>query len=477
MFNIVLYRLRHFMSGGNMSSYEEEFRELSYPDAPKIVVRPPGPNSLKILERQSELETKALIYPKVFRFAIESAKGATIKDVDGNYYVDWIAGIAVLNVGHNNPYVAKYVRQQMDRYWHWMSEVPTEFRIKALEKIHSILPQGLRGNAKILTTVTGADACEAAVSIARWVSGKNGIIAFDGAYHGVHLGAVMLTAKKSLLKYSGMPLINVLRAPYPYSYRCPFKVENEIECAYRSLEFIEHLIKDPYSGAGEIAGILFEPIQGEGGYIVPPKEFVKGLREIADKYGILLIADEVQTGVGRTGRWWAVEHFGVTPDIMCISKAIGNGIPISFVAYRKDLDEKLEEMFHLGTYRANPLGLAAATGVIEYIESRKLLDRTLLLGEHALRRFKELEEKYEFIGDVRGVGFMIGIEIVKDKKSREPDPSKADAIRRELFTRGVLMHTCGHYGNVLRFMAPLVITREHLDKGIDVFEEALKYVK
>jgi len=458
-------------------SFEEEFRELSYPEAPKIVVKPPGPRSLKILEKQAELETRALLYPKVFKLAIESARGATIRDVDGNYYIDWVAGIAVLNVGHNNPYVAKYVREQLDRYWHWISEVPTEFRIRALEKIHSILPQGLRGNAKILTTVTGADACEAAVSLARWVTGKSTIIAFSGAYHGVHLGAVILTAKKTLLKYKGMPLINVIRAPYPYPYRCPFNVKDEVECAYRCLEFVEYMIKDPYSGAGEVAGIIFEPIQGEGGYIIPPREFIKGLREIADKYGVLLIDDEVQAGVGRTGKWWGIEHFGVTPDIMCISKAIGNGIPISFVAFRKDLDEKLPEMIHLGTYRANPLGLAATTGVIEYIESRNLLERTRLLGEYALKRFKELQEKYEFIGDVRGIGFMIGIEIVKSKENKEPDPSKAEAIKKELFSRGVLMHTCGHYGETFRFMSPLVITKEHLDKGLEVFEEVLKSLK
>ena len=453
---------------------EEEFEALSFPEAPRIIVKPPGPRSLELLSVQKELETNAVIYPKIFQFAIESARGATIRDVDGNVYIDWVAGIAVLNVGHRNPFVYEAIKNQLDKYWHWMSEIPSEARITFLKKLHSILPEGLRGRAKIMTSVTGADACEAAMKIARWVTKKPVILAFEGAYHGVHQGAVMATAKRNLQMYAGVPLINVVRVPYPYPYRCPYPARDPEECGYAVLSYIEHLLEDPYSGVGEVAGIIVEPIQGEGGYIVPPKNFLKGLREIADKYGVLLIADEVQSGVGRTGRWWGIENFNVSPDIMCISKAIGGGIPISFVAYRSDLDEKLEETFHFGTYRANPLGLAAGAAVIEYIETRNLLERTKALGEYALRRFSELMDQSNIVGDVRGIGFMIGVELVEDKKSKKPGAKLATELRRRLFEKGLLMHTCGHYGNVMRFMAPLVITKRHLDIGLDIFAETIR---
>lgn len=451
---------------------EEDYEKMSYEEAPKIVVKPPGEKSKILLNMQRKLETESVIYPKIFEMAIDSARGATLKDVDGNYYIDWIAGIAVINVGHSNTYVINSIKKQLDKYVHWMSEIPSEVRIEFLKNLNSILPM----RSKIITTVTGADACETAISLAKWITGKSNIIAFDGAYHGVHQGIITATAKRELQRYSGMPYINTIRVPYPYTYRCPFKVGNEEECGQLILDYIERLLNDPYSGIGEVAAILVEPIQGEGGYIVPPKNFLKGLREIADKYSVLLILDEVQSGVGRTGKWWALEHYGIIPDIMCISKAIGGGIPISFVAFKEDFDIKLPEMFHLGTYRANPLGLAAGNAVIEFIRNNNLLERVAKLGEYALSRFSEIKEKYEIIGDVRGIGFMIGVEIVENKNNKKPAMKLTNAIRKLLFQRGVLMHTCGHYGNVLRFMSPLVISRRHLDIGIDIFEEVVKEI-
>lgn len=458
-------------------SVEAELESLSFSEAPLIKVKPPGPRSLELLAAQRELETSTVIYPKIFQFAIDSASGATIKDVDGNYYIDWVAGIAVLNVGHRNPYVIEAIKRQLDKYWHWMSEIPSEVRISFLRKLHSILPHGLRGKAKVMTSVTGADACEAAIAIARWVTKKPVVLAFEGAYHGIHQGIVMMTAKRNLQAYAGVPLVNVVRVPYPYPYRCPLPARDEEECGIAVLNYIEHLVEDPYSGVGDVGAIIVEPIQGEGGYIVPPPNFLKGLREIADKYNILLIVDEVQTGVGRTGEWWAVDHYGVTPDIMCISKAIGGGIPTSYVVYRSDLDEKLEETFHFGTYRANPLALAAGTAVIEYIESRNLLERTRNLGQEILKRLNNLMERSMIVGDVRGLGFMIGIELVDDKRTKKPGVQLASRLRRRLFERGLLMHTCGHYGNVMRFMAPLVLTKRHLEIGLNILEDTIEEIE
>lgn len=453
---------------------EDELESLSYPEAPRIVVEPPGPRSREILGEQAALETRSLHYTKIFEFAIESARGATIRDVDGNVYIDWVAGIAVLNVGHNNPHVAGAIREQLEKYWHWMSEIPSEARIRFLKNIHSTLPPGLRRRARILTSVTGGDAVEAAISIARWATGKPVVMAFEGAYHGVHHGAVVLTAKKELQKLVGSPLVNVVRLPYPYPYRCPLPAKDPEDCGNAVLSYVEHLLSDPYTGVGEVGAMIVEPVQGEGGYVVPPRGFLRGLREIAYKHGILLIVDEIQSGMGRTGRWWAVEHFDVDPDIMTMSKAVGGGIPASFVALRDDIDEKLEEGFHFGTFRANPLALAAGSAVIEYIRSRNLLERTSSLGDYVLNRFREIGEKRESVGDVRGLGFMVGVELVRDRRGKEPDPKLARELKKRLFKRGLLFHTAGHYGNVMRFMAPLVITRNHIDKGLEIFEEELE---
>ena len=328
-------------------------QELSYEEAPRIVVTPPGPKSKELLAKQSQLETRAVIYSKAFPFAIDSARGATIKDVDGNTFIDWLSGICVLNVGHNNPFVTAAVKSQMDRIWHSL-EIPTEIRIQFLEKIHSVLPGNLRGHAKTLLTVTGGDACEAAISLAKHVTGRSTIVAFGGSYHGIHQGIVSLTASRQYLQSSGTVRHGVFHLPFPYSYRFPFPVEDEGDEGKVVLAYLENLLSDEHSGLDTPAGILVEPIQGEGGYIVPPSDFLPGLRKIADKYQIPLIIDEVQTGFGRTGKFWGCELTNTSPDIMCVSKSVGSGIPLSLIAYREEYDQNLPDGFHLGTYSRKP---------------------------------------------------------------------------------------------------------------------------
>jgi 2,4-diaminobutyrate 4-transaminase len=445
--------------------------ELSYEAAPRILVKPPGPRSKELLAKQSALETRAVIYSKAFPFGIDSAKGATVKDVDGNLYIDWISGICVLNLGHNNPRVSEAVKSQLDRIWHSL-EIPTEARIKFLEKMHSVLPGHLQGNAKILVTVTGGDACETAISLAKHVTGKRTIIAFEGSYHGVHQGIVSLTSSRHYLESSGAIRYGVFHLPYPYAYRFPLPVEREGDEAKVVLRYLEHLILDEHSGLDSPAGILVEPIQGEGGYIVPPADFLPGLREIADKYQIPLIIDEVQTGFGRTGKFWGCEVTDTSPDIMCVSKSVGAGIPLSLVAYRKEYDETLPDGFHLGTYRGNPIAMAAAVASINYIKQENLLERVQKLGEKTKTEFERISQSSKKIGDVRGVGFMIGNELVESKETRTPSKDLAVKARRTMFENGLLMHTCGHFGNVLRFMAPLIISENLLDKGLEVYEKA-----
>jgi len=448
-------------------------QELSFEEAPKITVKPPGPKSKELLAKQSTLESRAVIYSKAFPIGIDSARGSTIKDVDGNVFIDWVSGICVLNLGHNNPFVTAAVKSQIDRIWHAL-EIPTEARVNFLEKLHSILPGKLRGKAKVLLTVTGGDACEAAISAAKHVTGRNTIVAFGGSYHGIHQGIVSLTSSRHYLESSHTVRSGVFHLPYPYSYRFPFPVQKDGDEGKVVLRYLEDLIVDEHSGLDKPAGILVEPVQGEGGYIVPPADFLPGLREIADRFQIPLIIDEVQTGFGRTGKFWGCEVTGTSPDIMCVSKSVGGGIPLSLIAYKEEYDEKIPEAFHLGTYRGNPLAMAAGAASIDYIRNEDLLNHVSRLGAKAKADFEKVAESSTSVGQVRGIGFMIGNEIVQSKKTKAPSKQAAVGMRKHMFENGLLMHTCGHYGNVLRFMAPLTINEPLLRKGLEIYSNAVK---
>ncbi|MEM3655912.1 MAG: aspartate aminotransferase family protein [Thermoprotei archaeon] len=444
---------------------------LSFSEAPLIRVEPPGPKASALLAAQDRWETGSRTYSKFFRTAFDVGSGSTIRDVDGNVFVDWFSGICVLNLGHAHPAVLGALRAQLDRLVH-INEVPTEARVGFLEDLVSTLPGSLRGHAKVMFTVTGADACEAAMSLARWTTKRRTIVSFSGAYHGVHGAVVGATANYHYREYAGVPPYAVYHLPYPYTYRFPFKVAEGDESKV-VVEMLERLLEDEYAGPGPIAGVMVEPIQGEGGYIVPPDDFLPMLREVTEKHSVPLIVDEVQSGVGRTGRIWASEHSGVTPDIMCVGKSIGGGIPFSLIAYREDLDRDLPPGFHLGTYRGNPLGLAAGRAVLGVLRGEGFLDRVRSKGEELKKRFEEFQASIPQIGEVRGKGYMIGVELVDDPVKKTPS-KLAGRLREEMFRRGVLMHTCGHYGNVMRFMAPLTIEDDLVTAGLRVFESSLK---
>ena len=443
---------------------------LSYPDAPRIVAPPPGPKSRKLLADQARWETDAIGYPHYFPMAPRAAQGSTIEDVDGNRYLDWVAGISVLNLGHRHPRLVAALEAQSNAIWHAL-ELPTEARVRFLEELQGALPGTLRHHARVLFTVTGGDAIETAVNLADFAQGKRGTVAFSGAYHGVHGGVVSLTAGRRYHSTSSFGGSTVVRVPFPDPYR---PVLGADEGAAGTIAYLEHLVNDPHSGVDAISSVVVEPILGEGGYVVPPDDFLPSLREFCDRHGILLIADEVQTGLGRTGRMWAVEHAGVTPDILCIAKTIGGGIPISMVAYRADLVKELPRGFHLGTYRGNPLGLAVGTEVLKVLKEGDLLERTRHRGAAVVERFRSMSLHHPTIGQVRGRGFMVGVEFVHDPVARAPWGERAKAMRSALFSRGVLMHTCGAWDQVLRFMAPLVIEDELLERGLVAFEDALE---
>ncbi len=442
---------------------------LSFPDAPRILTPPPGPKSQSLLASQGRLETDAVAYSKYFPMAIREARGSTVEDVDGNRYIDWVAGISVLNLGHRHPRLVAALHRQADKVWHAL-EVPTEARIEFLEQLTAALPGTLRNHAKVLFCITGGDCTEAAVSLADFATGRSGTFAFSGAYHGVHGGAVNLTGGRRYRATSSFRGGQVIRVPFPNPYR---PVLNTPDSAQGVVRYMEHLLNDPYSGVDHASAVLVEPILGEGGYVVPPDDFLPSLREFCDEHGLLLIADEVQTGLGRTGKFWGVDHWNVTPDIVCIAKTIGGGIPASMVAYREDLVKELPKGFHLGTYRGNPLALAVGTEVLKILREEQWVSLAARRGEQVQARFREYAGTHPSIGDVRGRGFMIGVEFVKDTARKTPWDERAKAMRSELFRNGLLMHTCGSYDNALRFMAPLTIEDPLLERGLAIFEQAL----
>jgi 4-aminobutyrate aminotransferase-like enzyme len=442
----------------------------SFPDAPRIRIAPPGPESKKLLDAQSLLETEAVVYSKYFPIGVAEARNATIEDVDGNRFIDWVSGVSVLNLGHRHPRLVAALAQQAERVWH-SPELPTPARIDFLEQFQGILPEGMRRRSKILFTVTGADSVETAVSLADYVKGRRGTVAFSGAYHGVHGGAANLTSGRKYRATSSFRGASVIRVPYPDPYR---PLLDDSGGSQGTIRYLEHLFNDPYSGADEASSVLVEPILGEGGYVVPPDDFLPALREFCDRHDLLLILDEIQTGFGRTGKMWACEHPKVTPDILCAAKTVGGGIPLSLVAYRSDLGKPLPPGFHLGTYRGNPLALAVGAETIRVLRDESLVERVAHRGPKLLQSFRSIAEGSPSVGEVRGRGFMVGIEYVSDLAKKSPWGERAKAMRHEMFGRGVMMHTCGPYDQVQRFIGPLTTEDELLERGLEVFRESLR---
>lgn len=441
----------------------EEEGEFRLPSQVPLIRTPiPGPKSKKILAEQKELETETVIYPKGFPIAIKRAKGSVIEDVDGNYLIDWMTGISVLNLGHSD-IVRKAVSDQLEKVWHTM-EIATEIRVEFLKELRHSFPSSMQKGYKTMFGISGADACETAINIAHTVSGhRASTIAFEGAYHGVHGGIIAATAGR----YYKVPVFgsgfSIVRAPYPYEMWYDYDSND-------TLKFLDKVVNDPESGYERPDSLIVEPIQGEGGYIVPPAGFLKDIREFCTKNDIIMIVDEVQSGLGRTGKMWAFEWDDVKPDIVCVSKSIGGGVPLSAIYYREEYDAKLPTPFHLGTYRGNGLALAAGVAVLR--EVPKLLERVRVEGPEFQKSLGTVGSPY--IADVRGRGFMIGVELTDSKKKAPLTKQNMTAIKHEMLRRGLIMHTCGHFENVFRFMGALNIPGEYLQKGRDIFEASLK---
>lgn len=444
-----------------MTSLNAELHKVQPPSKiPFLCTEIPGPKSLEILAAQEKLETKTVIYPKSFPIAIKRGFNSVIEDADGNFLIDWVSGISVLNLGHSD-IVRNAVSSQLSEIWHTL-EIPSETRTEFLGQLKKSFPSYMQ-NYKVMFGISGADACETAVNIAHAASGRGeraSTIAFEGAYHGIAGGIIAATAGRHYRDAVYSSGFNVVRVPYPYKMWYNYDT-NDI------LESLEKIQSDPSAGYDAPDSMIVEPILGEGGYIVPPQGFLKALREFCDKNDILMIVDEVQSGVGRTGKMWAFEWESIKPDIVCVSKSVGGGIPISLIYYRDDIDAKLPTPFHLGTFRANSLAMAAGTAVLR--EVPKHLDYVSSEGEKLKQRFSSISSSN--IGDVRGRGFMIGVELVQGDKPMES--KTVMRVKHEMLKRGLMMHTCGHYGNVFRFMGSLNIPREYLETGVEIFEDSL----
>ncbi len=438
---------------------------------PKIVVTPPGPKARELVKKDESLISPS--YGRFYPLVVESAKGCIVKDVDGNEFIDFNSGLVCMNVGHNHPKVVAAVKNQCDRFLHYSN---TDFYYREVVDLADRLAHITPGSPekKIFFGNSGAEAIEAAIKLAKWHSHRQLFIAFISAFHGRTVGALSFTASKPTQRRSFFPLMpGVTHVPYGYCYRCPHKLTFP-ECHYWCVDFIDEYVLQKYIPPEDTAAILAEPIQGEGGYVVPPPEYFQRLKKIADKYGLLFIDDEVQSGMGRSGKWFAIEHWGVEPDIICTSKALASGLPLgACIAKSKVMDWVPGS--HASTFGGNPLSCVAASAVIDVIKEEKLLENANKQGAYIMKRLNELKEKSEIIGDVRGKGLMIGMEIVESKESKKPAPQKVNEIMMRSWKRGINVISCG--ASTIRIAPPLVITKELVDSALDIIEDTTRQVE
>lgn len=422
---------------------------------------------------------------------------ATLYDVDGRRYVDFAAGIGVMNVGHQHPEVLEAARQQMERCTHLGFHVVVyEPYLRLAEAMDRIFPRTADGDGgarqgagphaagpsveggvrtKSIFVNSGAEAVENAIKIARAATGREFVIAFTGAFHGRTYAALQATGKTKPSRYPFLASLppHIVHAPYPYLYRAPVRFASEDEATAFYLAQVEHLL-DTVLAPERVAAVLIEPVQGEGGFVVPPRGFLQGLRRLCDRHGILFISDEVQAGFGRTGHWFGVEHHGVVPDLIATAKGLGAGWPLGGVTGRAEIMDRVPPWALGSTFGGHPVACAAALKAIEVMERDGLLLRARRLGEHIAARFREWQERFPFIGDVRGLGAMQAFEVVRSREGREPDPDRVARIMEECWRRGLITIRAGLYGNVVRTLVPLTITDAELGEGLAVLEVALE---
>lgn len=431
-----------------------------------------GPDGESIIQRDSKVMSTS--YTREYPLVVDRAKGAHVWDVDGNEFIDMMSGIAVAATGHAHPKVVEAVKAQAERFLHiCLSDFYYEVGVELAEKLSAIKP--FSADARLFFTNSGTETIEAAIKLARYATGRKRFIAFQGAFHGRTMGSLALTYSKPAQQGNFFPVMpGAHHAPYPYTYRPLLHAEPGEDYGEVCVRYIEETLFKRYVPADQVAAVFVEALQGEGGYVVPTPGFLPALRDLCDRHGMLLVVDEIQSGVGRTGKWWAVEHFGVEPDIVASAKGLASGMPLGALMARENIME-WKPGSHGSTFGGNPVACAAAVATLDVIEEEGLLDHTTEMGAYIMERLNTMCEDYDIIGEVRGMGLMIGMEIVTDKASKKAAPHLRNAIIDEAFKRGVLFLGCGD--STLRLMPALNIDQPTVDRALDALNESLAHVQ
>ena len=433
---------------------------------PRLITQLPGPNAARILQLDRQYISPS--YTRSYPLVAQRGRGALVEDVDGNVFLDFNAGIAVVATGHCHPEVVAAIQQQAGELIHMSG---TDFYYASMVELAQQLASMAPGSEakKVYFGNSGTEAIEAAIKLARYHTGRDKVIAFYGAFHGRTMGALSLTASKAVQRKGfGAVLSGVFHAPYPNPYRHPSGSSEA--CSADSIHFIEKVLFAKVADPSEVAAIIIEPIQGEGGYVPAPAEFLRELQRICRQHGILLVSDEVQSGMGRTGKWWAGDHAGIEPDILCVAKGIASGLPLSATIARASVMD-WRPGAHASTFGGNPISIAAALVTVRLIRDQ-YMKNARMMGDYIFSRLSDWPEKFKIVGDVRGKGLMIGIEIVKDGKTKEPAGELRDTIENLAFTKGLLVLGAGP--NTLRLAPPLVIDQEQADFAIDALASSIR---
>jgi 4-aminobutyrate aminotransferase len=442
---------------------------------PKIVTPIPGPKAKKIMGLHQKYMATTTHDPKHAPLVIESGEGVWFKDVDGNTILDFSSGIGVLNTGIRHPKVQKAIEEQLDKIWH---AAGTDYynlkQLQLAEELDKITPGNFE--KKTFLSNSGTESIEAAIKVSKWATQRKWFIGFIGAFHGRTFGSMSFTASKPHHRSRMFPVMpGVEHVPYPNPYRNPWHIdgyENPDELVSRVIEYIDEYLFNHFVPADEVASIFFEALQGEGGYIVPPKNFARQLKKLADQHGIKLVADEVQMGMGRTGKMFAIEHSGMAPDVLCTAKALGSGMPIAATVFRKEMDFGIPGI-HSNTYGGNMIACAAALATIRTIKGG-LVQNAAKLEKLFKERLEKMQDKYKIIGDVRGLGLAWGVEFVKDRKTKEYAVEARERVLLEALKNGLALLGCGV--STIRLIPALCITHEEAKAGLDIFEKAVAAV-
>jgi len=436
----------------------------------KVNGKLPGVKGAAVVKR-----TARYVSPSIARFyplVVDSAHGSLVKDVDGNQFIDFAAGIAVLSTGSTHPKVVQAIKNQAGKFIHFSyTDFYYDNLVELSEKLLPLIPGDFA--KMVYYGNSGAEAVEAAMKLTRNYTRRPIFLAHSGAFHGRTMGALSLTASKPMQRRGSLPLVpDTVHFPYPYCYRCPWK-QTFPECDYYCVDYFKEQYLEKFVPVEDVAAYFFEPIQGEGGYVPAPPDYFKKM-EFLRKDGVLLVSDEIQTGVGRTGKFLGIEHYGIVPDIVTIAKGIASGLPLSATVAKAEVMESWKPGQHASTFGANPVAVEAALATLDVVKTEHLMENAKRVGERAKKRLLEMKEKYEIVGDVRGKGLFVGVEIVKDKRTKARGEAEAKEIMDYGFHHGLLVIMAGR--NTLRVIPPLNISEEEMDEGLDILEEGIAMV-